>query len=101
MATYYARLKKLWDELNNYEKIPICECKGITAELMKIYENEKWHQFLMGLDGSIFKTIRKNTLNEDPLPNVNHAYSKIIREEKLLSMAKEEDKQNEWLMPLR
>lgn len=40
MATYFARLKSIWDELINYEQIPVCNCKGVTAELMKRYEKQ-------------------------------------------------------------
>lgn len=49
----------------------MCDYKGVTTALMKRYEKEKLYQFLMGLDKSVFKSIRSSILSEDPLPNVN------------------------------
>lgn len=28
VVAYYDKLKTLWDELTNYEQIPICNCSG-------------------------------------------------------------------------
>ncbi|KAK4417314.1 hypothetical protein Salat_2557000 [Sesamum alatum] len=65
VVSYYGRLKMMWDELVSYEPIPVCQCSGckcnITAELMKKQENERIHQFLMGLDDAVFGTVRSNT----------------------------------------
>ncbi|KAJ1399233.1 Retrotransposon gag domain [Sesbania bispinosa] len=54
MVAYYGKLKTLWDELANYEQIPRCSCGGckcdIASKLEKRREEERVHQFLMGLD---------------------------------------------------
>lgn len=84
---YFGRLKKLWDELNDFDQIPTCTCKGctcgISATLNKKREEEKLHQFLMGLDDVQFKTVRSNILNLDPLPNLNRAYQMEVQEERV------------------
>lgn len=53
IVSFYGRLKTIWDELNNYDRIPVCRytsCKcGISAKLERKREEEKVHQFLIGL----------------------------------------------------
>jgi len=39
----------LWNELDNYMKTPACNC-GAAAKIAKFREEDKVHQFLMGLD---------------------------------------------------
>jgi Retrotransposon gag protein len=54
VVTYYTRLKDIWDELGSYLAVSVCRCGNYTcnlvAELVKGREEEKIHQFLMGLD---------------------------------------------------
>jgi hypothetical protein len=96
IVTYFGRLKKLWDELNDYDQTPVCTCNGckcgITAALNKKREEEKLHQFLMGLDDSQFRTVRSNVLSLDPLPNLNRAYQMVVQEERvgMMTRGKEE-----------
>ena len=82
MAAYYGKLKTLWDELADCEQIPTCECGGykcsIASKLEKRREEEKVHQFLMGLDDAIYGTVRSNLLANDPLPSLNRVYSAMI-----------------------
>ncbi|KAJ0021654.1 hypothetical protein Pint_30938 [Pistacia integerrima] len=60
------RLKALWDELNNYDQIPVCTCIGckcnLTTDLERKREEERVHQFLMGLDEDGFGTERVRTM---------------------------------------
>ncbi|KAJ0032019.1 hypothetical protein Pint_13142 [Pistacia integerrima] len=66
VITYYGRLEALWDELNNYDQIPVCTCTGckcnLTAELERKREEERVHQFLMGLDEEGYGTERVRTI---------------------------------------
>lgn len=82
-ATYYAKLKKLWDELANYEKVFVCDCEKTMTELKKWHEKENFLQFLFGLDIVVFGTIRSSIFGENPLPIINEAYSKVIQEEQV------------------
>ena len=49
ISTYNTKLKGLWDELSTYSQIPPYTC-GSTKALVVERENEKGHQFLMGLN---------------------------------------------------
>lgn len=48
----------MWEELASYDQIPVCKrglCKcNLTSELEKKCEEEKVHQFLMGLDDTLW-----------------------------------------------
>lgn len=93
---YYGRLKRLWDELGNFEQLPTCKCGKCTCNLGSILEKkreeEKVHLFLMGLDENLYGTVRSNILAQDPLPNMNKVYSILIQEErvKTITRGKEE-----------
>nr|GEZ01788.1 retrovirus-related Pol polyprotein from transposon TNT 1-94 [Tanacetum cinerariifolium] len=79
IVAYYGKLKKLWEELGDYEQMStcicgLCECKLVFA-FAKRCEDEKVHQFLMGLDETLYGTVKSNLLAQDPLPNLNKIYS--------------------------
>jgi gag-polypeptide of LTR copia-type/Retrotransposon gag protein len=92
VVAYFTRLKSMWDELSNYSKLPVCICHGCTCdmviELVKEREDEKTHQFLMGLDDAVFGTVRSNILSMEPLPSLNKVYSLVIQEERHRSVAR-------------
>ncbi|XP_072087400.1 uncharacterized protein [Arachis hypogaea] len=75
MGSYYGKLKTIWDELANYEKIPNCTCGGckcnIGVLLEKRKQEERVHQFLMGLDDVSYGIVRSNILATDPFPSLN------------------------------
>lgn len=41
VATYFSKLKKLWDGLANYEKIYVCDCEKTIIELEKRHKEKK------------------------------------------------------------
>ncbi|KAH1090904.1 hypothetical protein J1N35_018161 [Gossypium stocksii] len=51
---YYIKLESLWDELNSYEDITCRSNYAIAPKLIHHAETEMTHQYLMGLDDSIF-----------------------------------------------
>lgn len=85
VASYFIKIKGLWDELEAYRT-------HITCNQMKTHmdqkEEDKLMQFLMGLNES-YKTVRSNILMMSPLPNVRQAYSLIIQEETQRQMTSE------------
>ena len=87
ISDYYGRMKKLWEELADHDAIPMCHCGRCTCNLTKAFdkraEDEKVHQFLMGLNSDIYGTIRSTILGSDPLPNMNKVYASMIREEQV------------------
>jgi len=87
IVNYYEKLKQLWDELTNYDQPLTCKCGGCTCDIGSIIdkkqEEEIVHIFLMGLDDTIYDTIRSNILVHDPLPNLNKVCSNLIQEERV------------------
>lgn len=99
VVSYYGKLKMIWEELRNYEQYPTCKCSGctcnISAELDKKREEEKLHQFLMGLEDSTYGTIRTNILSTEPLPTLNRAYAMVIQEERVQTITRTKEEKNE------
>ena len=99
MVTYYGKLKILWDELGNYEQSPACSCGkckcNIASKLEKRREEEKVHQFLMGLDDVTYGAVRSNLLATDPLPSLNRVYSTLIQEERVRTITRGREERGE------
>ena len=90
IVVYYGRLKSFWDELNNYDSILVCTCTrckcNISTQLEKKREEERVHQFLMGLDEDGYGTVCSNILSIEPLPNLNRVYVMIVQQERVRTM---------------
>ncbi|XP_012840356.1 PREDICTED: uncharacterized protein LOC105960698 [Erythranthe guttata] len=95
VAEYFGKMKMLWDEINDYEPIFTCNCGGckcqITQQLRARRDDEQVHQFFMGLEDSMFGTVRSTILNLDPLPNLNRVYAMIMTEEQHRTVARNKD----------
>jgi hypothetical protein len=87
VSVYFGRLSRIWDELVTYVKKPTCKCEGCTCDINKQVtdlRNENYlNRFLIGLDGN-YATIRSNLLSQDPLPNIDQAYQRVVHDERLL-----------------
>lgn len=81
IADYFTKLKTLWDELENYQTVRTCTCGG-AKDLNKHLEEEKIHQFSIGLDSKMYGTVRSNVLSLEPLPTLNKVYAFVAREER-------------------
>lgn len=81
VSDYFTNLKALWDELGSYQVIGKCTC-GAGKDMSKHLEDEKIHQFLMGLNLDLYSTVRSNIFSLEPLPNLNKVYAFVIREER-------------------
>ena len=96
---YYGRLKRLWDELGNFEQLPMCKCGKCTCNLGSILEKkreeEKVHLFLMGLDENMYGTVRSNILAQDLLPNMSKVYSILIQEERVKTITRGKEERGE------
>lgn len=83
---YFGPMKLLWDDLIEYEPIPYCCCGRSDCKLIKILldmrDSERKYQFLMGLDGNRFGTTRSSILCMKPSPNLESAFSMVLREER-------------------
>ncbi|XP_074271572.1 uncharacterized protein LOC141595504 [Silene latifolia] len=78
VTTYYGNLKTLWDAIVALEPPFTCSTSGcpcgVTKAALARQDTERLHQFLMGLDKSLYGTIRNHQLSLDPLPSLNHVY---------------------------
>ncbi|PNX59793.1 hypothetical protein L195_g051599, partial [Trifolium pratense] len=59
-----------------------CAC-DVKGRLEKQREEEKVHQFLMGLDD----TVRSNLLAIDQLPKLNRVYATLVQEERVRAVS--------------
>lgn len=84
---YYGRLAMMWEELQTYKPPPVCSCSA-AAVYEKEREEERVHQFIMGLDESCFGNVVTAIIEADELPDLGKAYAKVIREEARLNSAK-------------
>ena len=82
---FYSKLMGMWSELENHVKMPQrtrrkCECR-IGNKVIKMMNEEKTHQFLMGLNDETSPTIRSQVLALDPLPSINVILNMITQDE--------------------
>lgn len=92
---YYGSLCNLWDELKNYQASPVCSHGSLMSEIVKERDEEKLHQFIMGLDDARFGGLCASLVNMDPLPSLGVAYSKVIREEQRLNSSRVTEQRQE------
>ncbi|XP_013652045.1 proline--tRNA ligase, cytoplasmic [Brassica napus] len=80
---YYNKLKTIWEDLATYQHKPnSCLCGGSNCEDVKTSrDEERLHQFLLGLDASIYTNVKNEILDMDPLPSLEQAYSMVAQEE--------------------
>ncbi|XP_074281615.1 uncharacterized protein LOC141606139 [Silene latifolia] len=88
---------EIWKELKDRYS---CTC-GAAADLAKEKEEEKVHQFLMGLDTSLYGNIRTNLLMEDEITTLNRAYALVLREERHRAVTKPKEENSEAAMAAR
>jgi len=85
VVEFYSKLMGMWNELENYVKIPHCTCGkcecNIGSKIAKMADEEKTHQFLMGLNDEAFATMRNQILALDPLPSLDTIFNIIQQEE--------------------
>ena len=63
--------------------------------LEKKREEEKVHQFLIGLDETVYGIVRSYLLAQDPLPTLNKVYSTLVQEERVRIVAHGRDEKGE------
>ncbi|KAK4394268.1 Retrovirus-related Pol polyprotein from transposon RE1 [Sesamum angolense] len=85
VTAYYTKLKQLWDELVCLMPPAMCSCGlcicGCNKTKADQTDRSQLIQFLMGLNES-YDNIRNQILVLEPLPNVNKAYSMVLRVER-------------------
>ncbi|XP_026426195.1 uncharacterized protein LOC113322310 [Papaver somniferum] len=85
---YYGRLKKLWDDINDFDALPSFKCSGCTCDLNLTLRtrrnNDQVREFLMGLI-PYYANVRSRILGTEPLPSLHTVYSRLIQEEEVRS----------------
>lgn len=97
MIEYFGKMTKFWDDLTNYDKTVMCKCGGCTcniaADLEKKRDEDKVHQFLLGLDEDVYRAVRASIISTDPMPSMNQVYSKIKSVERVNTMMRGREQQ--------
>ncbi|XP_074313635.1 uncharacterized protein LOC141648822 [Silene latifolia] len=87
VTTYFGKLKTIWDSLVLHEPPFACTCGkcecGIAKAALQRLDNERLHQFFMGLDSSLYGHVRSQQFQLDPLPSLSRAYSVVLQQERL------------------
>ncbi|GJV04360.1 pyridoxal 5'-phosphate synthase-like subunit PDX1.2 [Tanacetum coccineum] len=80
IAAFFNKLKRCWDELQNLNGLPVCNCGkmqectcGVLDKVLERDSHLKLIKFLMKLSDE-YESVRSQILAMDPLPNVNKAY---------------------------
>lgn len=85
VTEFFTKLSGVWEELNNYNPIPYCECDQCLCDVnMKLElqsEKAKVFKFLMGLNET-FEVVRGQLILADPTPTMDRSYSMVLQEEK-------------------
>lgn len=87
---------KVWEELQNMKTSRACTCAAAT-DIEKEREDARVNKFLFGLDDSWFASIRSQITDEEPLPNLNIDYSRVIREEQNMASTHSKEQRTEAL----
>nr|XP_009773097.1 PREDICTED: uncharacterized protein LOC104223367 [Nicotiana sylvestris] len=83
IATYFTRMKRLWDELDTLNTDMQCSCNcdcGGKKKMQQFMEDERLIEFLVGLNETYGLT-RSNILMVKPLSSVNQAYPLLMQDE--------------------
>lgn len=75
VEAYYGNLTKLKTSLADFER------KKNAEEIAKEREEDKLHQFLMGLDENLFGSVKSSLLSRDPLPSLDEDYQVVVQDE--------------------
>lgn len=78
----YQNLAKLWTSLDDYQQAKTLE------EISKEREEDKLHQFLMGIDESLYGGVKSAMLSRTPLPSLDDAYNVLTQDKESISLAR-------------
>ncbi|MCI06730.1 flavonol sulfotransferase-like protein, partial [Trifolium medium] len=94
ISSYFTKMKKLWQELDNFRPIPQPTCIGNCAAInkMKQYkDSDQVIRFLKGLNEQ-YSAVRSQIMLMDPLPNIGHVYSLLVQQERQIVVPIDESK---------
>ncbi|XP_074282730.1 uncharacterized protein LOC141607273 [Silene latifolia] len=89
-VSYVADASVLWAELKEqFDVVDGTKIHGLKTQLnnckqtkgsaaLKRLDNERLHQLFMGLDSSLYGSVRSQQFQLDPLPSLSRAYSVVV-----------------------
>jgi hypothetical protein len=80
VATYFTKLKGLWDELSALQLSPSCTC-GALKEGLQLQQCQRTVKLLMGLNES-YAVVCGHVLLMELFPSVKRAYALVLQEER-------------------
>jgi len=87
---FWHKLTNLWNHPENHVKVPTCTCSGCkcgaSGKIIAMYEDDKTHQFLMGLNDDTVAQIRSQILAQEPLPLLEYIFNMVTQEKNHKSM---------------
>jgi hypothetical protein len=94
ISSYYTKLKKLWQELDNFRPIPTCDCAVTCKAIDKIRaykDGDQVIRFLKGLNDQ-YSHVRAQIMLMDPLPTICKVYSLLVQQERQVILPFDESK---------
>ncbi|CAH9094695.1 unnamed protein product [Cuscuta epithymum] len=89
---YYTALMSLYDEFNRLKPLHACTCGRCTCNVAGKFaadrEEERLHQFLIGIDDEVYGTVRSNLLSQTPVPDIDRAHQAFLQEENSRAVAR-------------
>lgn len=89
IESYYGKLSQLWRSLADYQQAKTME------DVRKEREEDKLHQFLMGLDESVYGSVKSSLLSRVPLPSLEEAYNTLTQDEESKSLSRLHDERTD------
>ena len=80
MSILTTQLKTLWDELKDFQPVPVCH-SGTMKPWLDYQQQEYVMQFFMGLNES-YAQICTQILIMDPLPPITKVFALMVQEER-------------------
>ncbi|KAG7536884.1 Ribonuclease H-like superfamily [Arabidopsis suecica] len=85
IEAYYGKLTQLWGSLADYQWAKAME------EVRKVREEDKPHQYFMGLDDTLYGAVKSNLLSRVPLPSLEEAYNALTLDEKAKQLSRDNE----------
>ncbi|XP_010424226.1 PREDICTED: uncharacterized protein LOC104709284 [Camelina sativa] len=88
IEAYFGKLTRIWDSMASYRPLRLCKCGRCECDLGMLQERDreedKVHQFLFGLDDTLYLTVRSSLVSRILIQPMEEIYNTVLQEEDLL-----------------
>ncbi|MED6142878.1 hypothetical protein PIB30_117553 [Stylosanthes scabra] len=88
VTEYFTQLRSLWEELDNFRAIPVCDCGQHCAcslgKVRRFKAEDQVTRFLRGLNEQ-YAGVRSQVMLMEPLPSLNTVFSLLTQQEHVSS----------------